>query len=277
MAEKRDYKGQHFLAMISLRRIIARISDQLHDFGRTTDRVEPLFSNSSAPEADHKPDASTSEAGLSSLYGGPPSALVHELERQLESWRAVLPPQLQWSDNGVIDLPEFNLAAWEPSEPLFSVQQGPIPNSHLYNLDIITAQLRTRFYYGRFMVYRPFVYKALHLPELMTADDRHYCVLAIKSVCVWPLALAPPKDKKRLVPHTWAWPQHFMGILLLLDSCSTSHYLRRIVESRAIEPQAIEQTIQLMMEWIEDVKQVDGIAERSWSLVKSISENRQAK
>lgn len=49
-------------------------------------------------------------------------------------------------------------------EALYSTDQGLIPIGHKYNLDVVTGQLRTRFYYARFIMYRPFVYKALHFP-----------------------------------------------------------------------------------------------------------------
>lgn len=195
MAERLNYQGQHFLAMISLRRVIATIHAEIYEHGHTADRVEPLVGSSSTPEALDKSNPFSCGLGPSNLYGGPPLALVHELERQLNSWRAILPPLLQWSDIGTVDIPASVLGDRRLKEPLFSAEKDSVENTYMYNLSIITAQLRTRFYYGRFLVYRPFVYKALHFPDQMTADDYHYCALAIKSVCVWPLALAPPKNK----------------------------------------------------------------------------------
>lgn len=105
------------------------------------------------------------------------------------------------------------------------------------------------------MTYRPFVYKALHFPELMTADDCNCCALAIKSACLWPLAMAPPKNKKRLVPHLFAWTQNFMGILLALKMCSVNECLLQIVEEGGVVGRAeIEATVTLMLEWMRDVK-----------------------
>lgn len=164
MAERLDYQGQHFLAMISLRRVIATIHAEIYGHGHTADRVEPLF-GSSTPEALDESDPFNCGAGLSNLYGGPPMALIHELERQLDSWRALLPPLLQWSDIGTVDIPASVLGDWRLKEPLFSAGKDSVENSYMHNLDIITAQLRTRFYYGRFLVYRPFVYKALHFAD----------------------------------------------------------------------------------------------------------------
>jgi hypothetical protein len=138
----------------------------------------------------------------------------------------------------------------------------------------MTAQLRNRFYYVRFMVYRPFIYKALHFPGLVTVEDCHFCALAIKSICLWPLANVPSQNRTRLMPHMLDWPQHSMGALLILDLCSTDDCLRRIVRCGLIEPREIEQTVQLILEWLRNTKQNDGTAERGWNLVKSLFGSR---
>ena len=144
-----------------------------------------------------------------------------------------------------------------------------MPITHKYNLDVVTAQLRTRFYYARFMLYRPFVYKALHFPELMTVDDATCCGLAIKSACAWPMAMAPTKDKKRLVPHLFAWTQNFMGILLILRMTYENDILRQICDDQ-VNRDDIQKTAALMLDWIRDVKQVDGIAEWNWKILEPL-------
>ena len=156
-----------------------------------------------------------------------------------------------------------------PNEALFSLDQGSVPIGHKFNLDVVTAQLRTRFYYARFMMYRPFVYKALHFSELMTADNANCCALAIKSACLWSIAMAPPKNKKRLVPHLFAWTQNFMGILLILRMTTENECLRRICESQ-VSHEDIQKTVTMMLDWIRDVKQLDGVAEWSWRILEPL-------
>lgn len=98
----------------------------------------------------------------------------------------------------------------------------------------------------------------------MTPDDCNCCALAIKGACLWPLAMAPPKNKKRLVPHMFAWTHNFMGILLILRMCSANHCLRQIVEEcGVVGRKEIESTVAILLDWMRDVKQIDGIAE--WS------------
>lgn len=270
--EERNYHGYHFLAMITLHLLTSRVHREIHACERNTACAEPLVQSKMATNTHDNPTTFASGVEISDYYGGPPMALVLELVSQLDSWRALLPRLLQWSENDVMDFAASNPTGRRLSAPLFS-GRGLTTANHMCDLDIAAAQLRTRFYYARFMVYRPFIYKALHFPDLMTAEDCQCCALAIKSVCLWPLALTPLKKMKLLVPSTWAWPQHFMGILLILNLCSTNDCLRSIVERELIEPQEIEQAVQLMLGWIRDAKQIDGIAERSWNLVKSLYGN----
>ena len=270
-SEERSHYQYHFLAMIALRRLIARIHGVIHECERDESKSEPLLHSNQGAYAHINPAASTPQAENQEDYGGPPVAVIREMVRQLDSWRALLPRPLQWSDNDKFDFPATDPTARRPNEPLFCPDQGPIPIGHKYNLDVVTAQLRTRFYYARFMMYRPFVYKALHFPELMTPDDCSCCALAIKSACLWPLAMAPPKNKKRLVPHLFAWTQNFLGILLILKMTSANECLRRIVEEGGVVGrQEIDMTIRLMLEWVRDVRQVDGIAEWGWGILEPL-------
>jgi hypothetical protein len=55
--------------------------------------------------------------------------------------------------------------------PLFSTDLDKEPIQYPYVYDIQVALLRTRYYQAKYMVYRPFVYKALHFPEQMTQED----------------------------------------------------------------------------------------------------------
>lgn len=176
---------------------------------------------------------------------------------------------MQWTDNDKLDFPSADPTTRRPNETLFAPDQGPIPIGHKSSLDLVTAQLRTRFYYARFVMYRPFVYKALHFPELMTSDDASCCALAITSACNWPLAMAPPKNKKRLVPHLFAWTQNFVGILLILRMTTENEYLRQVCQDQ-VNLDDIQQTIALMLDWVKDARQLDGVAEWAWAILEPL-------
>jgi hypothetical protein len=103
----------------------------------------------------------------------------------------------------------------------------------------------------------------------MTKDDAECCALAIQSVCLWPLIMAPPKDKKRLVPHQFTWTQDIVSILLILRMTRDEGMFKRICEER-VDLSDLDSTIMLMLDWVKDVKQLDGIAEWSWELLEPL-------
>lgn len=255
--DERSHFQYHFLAMIALRRLISRIHEVIH---------EGQYDAASLAVQINNMTASSNQAESADDYGGPPVTVIREMSRQLESWRSLLPRPLQWQDHDKLDFPNNDTTGRRPNETLFAPDQGPVPIGHKFNLDLVTAQLRTRFYYARFVMYRPFVYKALHFPELMTEDDCNCCALAIKSTLLWPIAMAPPKNKKRLVPHLFAWTQNFLGILLILRMTMENECLKQICEEH-VDQEEIKRTVSLMLEWVRDVRQLDGIAEWSWKIL----------
>jgi hypothetical protein len=156
--------------------------------------------------------------------------VIVELGRQLDSWRALLPEAIRWHDNDRFADLCSGTAVQYPNEPLFSTDKGTVSTSYRNSIDILTAELRTRFYYARHMLYRPFVYKALHFPELTSTDDANSCVLAVQAACLWPVFTAPARDKKRLVPHMFTWTNSSIGVLLILRMIQVNETLRGVCE-----------------------------------------------
>lgn len=101
----------------------------------------------------------------------------------------MLPRDLQWAEDDPTSFPapqtpnigsfgqslDPNLPSLGSRErlspPLFTPDLDSEPVHYPYVYDIQVALLRTRFYYAKYMIYRPFVYKALHFPEQMTQED----------------------------------------------------------------------------------------------------------
>lgn len=122
-------------------------------------------------------------------YTGPNALSLKQLASRLAEWRNILPPELQWADDNPTSFPSpqtsspYNqmldpqLSPQQQSHltpqlpPLFSTNLDDEPAHYPYLYDIHVALLRTRYYYAKYMVYRPFVYKALHFPEMMTPED----------------------------------------------------------------------------------------------------------
>ena len=232
--EERVHFEYYFLAMIVLRRLTRRASE-----------IEAVDD-----------------------YGGPPIPVIREMVRQLDTWRASLPPSLRWNDEDRSGFSDADLMRQQAQVTHPGRNPGKSPAGSTPQMELATAQLRTRFYHAQFIVYRPFFWKVLHHPEAVTQDDRECCAMAIKSATYWPVALPPPKDKKRLLPHIFAWTQNFMGILFLFKLCFVNPYLQGIIDqSEVVGREDVERTAELLLEWMHDVKQVDAVAEWAWGIL----------
>lgn len=118
---------------------------------------------------------------------GPTASSLKELASRLTQWRGMLPRELQWSEEdsagyptpqqttgsgfGQALDPQLSPQQSHTGRPLFSSDLNSEPVHYPYLYDLQVALLRTRYYYARYMVHRPFVYKALHFPEQMTQED----------------------------------------------------------------------------------------------------------
>ena len=60
-----------------------------------------------------------------------------------------------------------------------------------------------------------------------------------------------------------------MGILLIFRMITENDCLRHICETQ-VNPEDIRSTAALMMNWIQDVKQLDGIAAWSWRILEPL-------
>ncbi|OCK80798.1 hypothetical protein K432DRAFT_296919 [Lepidopterella palustris CBS 459.81] len=247
ISPEQQHNLMHFSAMISLRRLITRIHSTIFE-------------------------ATNYTAETSDEYGGPPIPVINELVRQLDSWRALLPTALQWSDDDRFAHPNApNLYLPPASSPLFALTQESLrgESSQSAILYILTAQLRSRYYYARFIIYRPFIFKALHYPDHMSSEDRQLAARCLQSALLWPIAMYPCKDRKRLVPMLFAWTQNFLGMLLILRMITVSECMDSIA-SQYLDETEIKDTVMLLLSWMKDVKEVDGIADWSWPILQSL-------
>lgn len=123
-------------------------------------------------------------SGSSDEFRGPSAELLNQLAAQLSQWRGMLPKSLQWAEEDPAGFPSLQTGGYNQTlDPTLSPQQAhsgaPLFNTDLsiepvhypYLYDVQVALLRTRYYYAKYMVYRPYVYKALHFPDQITQDD----------------------------------------------------------------------------------------------------------
>ena len=212
-------------------------------------------------------DTHPAQTESSESFGIPPTSIVQEMARQLDTWRTMLPEALQWNDGQAHELHKH--ASFNGVEPMEQLTDAVARTRQDYDKEILISQLRTRYYCAHFLLYRPFLFKAIHFPEHMQSTDTDCCELAIQSVCRWPIAAAPMRDNKRLVPHMFSWTQNFLSVLLVLRMTREDSGLRQICEER-IGQDVVNATVAMLLDWLEDVKRLDGIAEWSSRAIKPL-------
>jgi len=237
-------------------------------------RVPGVYSESEAGEKifandeDNGTELFTSELGLP--YTGPPYQLLLELRRQLDNWRNLLPQALQWYDDDRLNFPLADERSRIRGSRMFSPRLEDVAGSVISpSLDIMQAEMRARYYYVVMLINRPHLFKLIHYPESVESRDRAPIIQCIKACLLWPVALFPLKDKKRLVSYLYAWTTNFMGVLVILRLVLRPGPLRIMVEPYIL-PEEVETTVAALLEWIRDMSQIEGTAEWAWNVMRSL-------
>jgi len=95
----------------------------------------------------------------------PSANSVHTHAEVLLQWRRGLPEELQWAEHD----PCADAVPY--SFPLSVTNLDGKPFQYPTTHDMQIASLRSRYYYAKYIVYRPSVYKALHFPQEMNEAD----------------------------------------------------------------------------------------------------------
>lgn len=268
---------EHFASQIVLRRLSA-------DFNNV------LSSVSSSPTS----SVSSSSSPAPAIPGA-----IKPLVMQLDQWRELLPLHLRWveGDHGTflppghdaygtpvyhtatpVTAPSPALPAVAPRvTPVTSVAFTPDLNSHPvaypYAMDIQVALLRTRYYTTKLLLYRPFVYKALHHPDQMSNEDADGVANCLNACLMWPITLSPACTRKLLIPSLFFWTQNILGALAILHLSEKVPILARIRASGVCGPSFeadARETVRLGLEWIDDLREVDSEAEWAWGIAKGL-------
>ncbi|KAI0478711.1 hypothetical protein GGR56DRAFT_336009 [Xylariaceae sp. FL0804] len=210
------------------------------------------------------------------------AAVPKLLAAQLDQWRGLLPVYLRWHEDNaegpsrlgpaLFDQPMYPPVMDPDTNITFTADLDANPVDYPYASDIQTAGLRTKYYYAKYLVYRPFIFKALHHPEQMTNDDAGAAAECLKAIVKWPITMSPICFRKRLVPCLFFWTQNVLGVLLLLHLSQQVPILLRIratLMGDAFDQDARE-TIILCLDWIRDLKDIDASAMRCWTILKGI-------
>ncbi|KIN04082.1 hypothetical protein OIDMADRAFT_118497, partial [Oidiodendron maius Zn] len=274
-ADQVELQSSHFEAYYASQVALCRLCTEL----RTT-----VNDGTSA----NTPLSSTNNVSL-----GTTSSTIKQLSAKLAQWRGLLPNELQWSDNNPTSFPtlqptnpdSFNqsldpilsLSVNNSGVAIFTADLDSEPEFYPYIYDIQVALLRTRYYYTKYMVHQPFVYKALQFSEQFTEDDARGVAECLQSCIKWPIVHSPVSRRKRLVPYLFGWSQTFLSILLMLQ-LTLHNPLLRDIRAQFCGPvfeAEISQTIELMIDWIRDLKGYDSIAMWCWNVLQCVYELEQ--
>ncbi|KAL1871061.1 hypothetical protein VTK73DRAFT_2257 [Phialemonium thermophilum] len=269
-----DYLGnesshfqEHFASQIVLRRLLV-------DFHNT------LSQASSSPSA-----LASTALPLTAFSDSPPRdplshATIQQLALQLEQWHGMLPAALKWPEDNPSAFPSTASEAYDPgsgvghvpSHLMFSTDLDAPPAVYPYVLDLQAALLRARYYHVKYLIHRPFLYKALHHPDVVTHEDAVGVATCLRSALRWPVALSPACARKRLMPCLFFWTQNLLGVLIVLRLSERVPLLRRVRATLCGERFEIEarETVGLCIDWVRDLRDVDAAAAWAWGIVKGL-------
>ncbi|KAK4127053.1 hypothetical protein N657DRAFT_653391 [Parathielavia appendiculata] len=223
---------------------------------------------------------------------------IRQLALQLEQWRGMLPAHLRWHEDAPGACPSSNAnlyftpattpvsptvpttAGAQPAAPvvaapsplMFTTDLDVPPPRYPYVLDVQVALLRSKYYYTKYLIHRPFLYKALHHPDSMAHEDAVGVAECLKASLKWPVAMSPTCRHKRLVPCSFFFTQNFFGILVLLHLSNTVPILRRIRSTLCGERFELDasETVALYLDWLRDLKAVDVGTEWHWEVIRTV-------
>ncbi|KAK8126269.1 uncharacterized protein PG998_002028 [Apiospora kogelbergensis] len=266
---------EHFASQIVLRRLVVEFHTTL------TSALGAADARQSSIQATDNSDGSN------------PTATIKQLAEQLDRWRGMLPSHLYWQDEHV-----NSGHVYTPPVPhdsfVFTADFDAPPVIYPFAPDIQAAILRTRYYYVKFLLHRPFIFKALHYPESITHEDAEGVAIALKSACKsttveasllttvlfalfprtvsWPITTSPVRNQKRLIPGLYCWSQKFLAVLLILHLSQQVPILARIRATHLGDrfDADAKQATALYIDWIRDLKGVDPMALWCWSILEEV-------
>ncbi|KAI6380797.1 hypothetical protein MCOR25_001470 [Pyricularia grisea] len=218
---------------------------------------------------------------------------VKNLVSQVDHWRTMLPAPLRWRETQPGEFPNpslysevhrssvFASASLDVPPPalsssssgfMFTTDLDVAPVTYPYNLDIMTAVLRSRYYYIKLVIHRPYVYKALVNPEHMSGEEAEGAAECLRACLKWPISMSPTCAHKRLIPCLFFWTQNMLGILILLHLSQNTPMLSRIRSTLCGESFELEasETVGLYLDWLRDLKSVDAAAAWAWAIVRAV-------
>jgi hypothetical protein len=160
-----------------------------------------------------------------------------------------------------------------PTATMFSADLDATPVAYPFALDLQVALMRSRFYYTKYLVHKPCLYKAMHHPAQLSHDDAAGAAACLQACLLWPVAMSPTCAHKRLVPCLFFYTQNFLGVLLVLRLAEQLPILQRITATLCGGERftrAAQATTALCIAWMRDLRGVDRAAEWAWAVVQAL-------
>ncbi|KAJ5671356.1 hypothetical protein N7507_000483 [Penicillium longicatenatum] len=238
-----SYFQYHFLAQVAHRIILTRIRHSLYFY---------------------------SDSGSIPL-----PAVNAELRHQLEQWRNNLPPAIQFPDAG---LPPSHSTPGDhtmhhpsPSTPAsphpISSPRPADPNRPLSPaLAVTDAMLRGRYMIAQFHIGRPYLYKALRIPNKLTDDDIEQIKSGLRHAMDWPVTQGIFRKMRSCIPIKFAFCSQFFGQILLFYCIAHSPSSR----VRETLPPGWERWNDEMMRFLEDCARHSPAVAQDLELLQSL-------
>ncbi|EPE05941.1 c6 finger domain protein [Ophiostoma piceae UAMH 11346] len=292
---------EHYASQIVLRRLCAAFHTTLStevDAGlsRTSSIPQPSTPITPSAAGTSHTTADSVRSSSMSLPTPFPSAVRH-MALQLDDWRGMLPQHLRWDDKPA----QPQVQPQSQSQPHmflgqyneYSYSGGAVNTNYPrpYALDLQAGILRTRYYFTKYLVHKPFLYKALHYPDQLSHDDALGAAACLQACVRWPLTMAPTCMHKRLIPCVFFTTQNILGILIILRLAQQVPILIRIKGLVALGNDGAsnsgggsshssmtteefdrdaQETINQCIAWLRDLRGVDRAASWAWEVVKGI-------
>ncbi|KAJ5731695.1 transcriptional regulator family: Fungal Specific TF [Penicillium malachiteum] len=205
----------------------------------------------------------------------PLPAVNTELRHQLEQWRTNLPPTIQFTDHALHpshptpgDHSMHHPSPGTPASPHPISSPRPMdPNRPLSPAVAITdAMLRGRYMIAQFHIGRPYLYKALRIPNKLTDDDIEQIKSGLRNAMDWPITQGIFRKMTSCIPIKFAFCSQFFGQILLFYCIAHSPSAR----VRDTLPLGWERWNDEMMRFLEDCARQSPAVAQDLELLQSL-------
>lgn len=166
----------------------------------------------------------------------PLPAVNTELHHQLEQWRTNLPSALQFTDSLLYPDPTSPTINHVPDDDDNEIDKPLTPATA-----ITTAMLLGRYKIAKFHIGRPYLYKAMRIPDALSPHDIEQVRSGLQNAMDWPVVGGIFRRMKTCVPIPFAFCSQYVLPVMGVEvprcyhpSLSSSHrYTDKIVGSSA--------------------------------------------